>query len=132
MSLQVSSTTPVQPISAPSTSKPSSLSYQDVVNTMTQYEFPPSDNDESTSPVCLFYYIHTDHILLFCCCFQLSSSFPTDGFDPKKHPDGVFTFRKKAGCSYFAVSNITFCYSVLVVVLCALKIEQKDNFKHRL
>ncbi|XP_076824036.1 uncharacterized protein LOC143470058 [Clavelina lepadiformis] len=59
-----------------------SLSYQDVVDTMTQYEFPPSSDEDTRSTV-------------------IGSSSP-DNFDPKKFPDGTFTFRRKPGCVYYA------------------------------
>jgi len=35
---------------------------------------------------------------------QIGATSPTESFDAKKYPDGNFTFRRRPGCVYYAVS----------------------------
>ncbi|XP_078494525.1 enhancer of polycomb homolog 1 isoform X1 [Ciona intestinalis] len=61
------------------------LSYQEVVDTMTQYEYPPSSDEDVKSP-------HVDA--------------HGEASDAKKLADGIFTFRRKPGCMYYAPHDI--------------------------
>lgn len=117
---------------APRSNVGAEMTYQQVVDTMHQYEFQSSDEERPKSPVCVFSSLTLVHrwvqelfspncsFLGHCLSFywhlnlfylQLSGSLAPEE-EKKKNPDGTFAFRRKPGCKYNAVKICPGLYDV--------------------